>query len=83
MGLGYRISEGQAVKNDRTTTTLPAVGVPHGECKAVSAAVDGTLRRLNGGLPPNLHMAPRPQLLKVIRELHDENKRLRAQEVRR
>jgi len=42
------------------------------------AAARATLKRFNGGLPPNLHMANRGVLLGVIKELHRELLELRA-----
>jgi hypothetical protein len=44
----------------------------------VDTAAREALTRHNGGLPPNLHLASRLVLLRVIRQLHEENKRLRA-----
>lgn len=71
------------MKGDRTTTTLPPGGLGGRQGAAVLAAASDTLRRLNGGLPPNLHLAPRSRLLAVIKDLHAENQRLRLTEAKR
>lgn len=64
------------MKNWRTTDSGPRSFV-RGEGKQVSDSVRGTLARLNGGLPPNLQMANRGVLLRIIGEQQEEIKRLK------
>jgi hypothetical protein len=71
------------MKGDRTTTLPHRGGIPHGTRRATVAAADATLARLNGGLPPMLHTAPRPQLLAFIKKQHAEIRRLRLVEAGR
>ena len=65
------------MKHWKTTDTGPQ-SIEHGTGSKTSEAARETLKRMNGGLPPNLHMANRGILLRVIKELNDELLRLRA-----
>lgn len=60
------------------TTDVGPQSIERGTGSETMDAARETLKRRNGGLPPNLHMANRGVLLRVIKELNDELVRLRA-----
>lgn len=65
------------MKHYRTTDVGPG-HIGAGLHTETMAAARATLKRFNGGLPPNLHMRSRQELLRVIKELHEELLALRA-----
>lgn len=60
----------------KTTDVAPA-SVERGTGTEVNKAARQALRENNGGIPPNVHLHSRTSLLKLIRELHEENMALR------
>jgi hypothetical protein len=63
--------------NHWKTTDVGPETVKRGTGSLVHQAATQVLVERNGGLPPNLHMKNRAFLLKVIKQLHEENQRLR------
>jgi hypothetical protein len=65
------------MKRWKTTDTGPQ-NMPRGGVKQAMEAAGKTLKKRNGGISPNLHMANRLVLLKVIKELKEKLERFQS-----
>ena len=62
----------------KTTNADGGPGLKRGTISSVRRAADQILRRDPDALPQNMHLMNRLALMNLIRQLHDENRRLRA-----